>query len=160
RMLVHLPLAGLDGALSAGITSGIGDDWFRIGAVKLFADGALGSRTAAMLEPYEGESQSGIETLSRDELRDLVVRAAEGGIACAIHAIGDRAVRNALLAIDALQNVRRTALPPRIEHVQIVHPDDLGRFMFMQGVASMQPIHCTSDMDLADRHWGERSRTA
>jgi predicted amidohydrolase YtcJ len=161
RVLAQLAHAGLEGALAAGVTSGVGDEWFRIGAVKLFADGALGSRTAAMLEPYEGEGHAGIETLTAAELRGLVRRAAEGGLACAVHAIGDRANRNALDAFAAAgARLAGVALPPRIEHAQILHPDDLPRFAALGVVASMQPIHCTSDLELADRHWGARSRTA
>jgi hypothetical protein len=164
RVLMHLPHAGLDHALALGLASGTGDDAFRIGSLKLFADGTLGSQTAAMLAPYQGRADRGLELIAPQELSALVRRAAAGGIATAIHAIGDRAVRSAL---DAFAALRRGAtaglappLPPRIEHVQLLDPSDLPRFTDLGVAASMQPLHCTSDIDIARRHWGERSERA
>jgi len=164
RVLMHLPHAGLDHALALGLASGTGDDAFRIGSLKLFADGTLGSQTAAMLAPYQGRADRGLELIAPAELSALVRRAAAGGMAPAIHAIGDRAVRSAL---DAFETMRRATtgasappLPPRIEHVQLLDPSDLPRFTDLGVAASMQPLHCTSDIDIARRHWGERSERA
>jgi hypothetical protein len=133
--------------------TGDGDEWLRIGHLKIFTDGALGSQTAALEEPYAGSDDRGILTIDRDEIIDSVSRAAAAGIAVAIHAIGDRAVH---LALDAIEPTRRTApaLRQKVEHVQLVRSDDLGRFAKLGIVASMQPIHATSDRDLADRYWG------
>jgi hypothetical protein len=157
RVLMHLPHVALEHALGLGVASGTGDDLFRLGALKLFADGALGSQTAALLEPYEGSADHGLELIPPAELAALVGRAAAGGLAVAIHAIGDRAVRSALDAIAAAGPSTRTlGLPPRIEHVQLLHPADLPRFAAQGVVASMQPSHCTSDIDIALRHWGRR----
>jgi hypothetical protein len=157
RVLMHLPHAGLDHALALGLASGTGDDLFRIGSLKLFADGTLGSRTAALLEPYEGSDDRGLELIPAAELQALVARAAAGGLACAIHAIGDRAVRSTLDAFAACgPGLRAPALAPRIEHVQLLDPADLPRFAALGVVASMQPIHCTSDIAKAERHWGAR----
>jgi predicted amidohydrolase YtcJ len=157
RVLMHLPHSGLDHALALGLASGTGDDLFRVGALKLFADGTLGSRTAAMLEPYEGAADRGLELIPPAELAALVARAAAAGIATAIHAIGDRAVRSALDAFSgAGRDLRTPALAPRIEHVQLLDPADLARFASLGVAASMQPLHCTSDIDNARRHWGTR----
>ncbi len=147
-------------ALAAGTRTGDGDDWLRIGHLKIFTDGALGSQTAALEEPYSGSDDRGILTIERDEIIAAVARAAQAGIAVAIHAIGDRAVH---LALDAIEPTRRTApqLRQKIEHVQLVRTDDLGRFARLGVIASMQPIHATSDRDLADRYWGrERAKRA
>jgi predicted amidohydrolase YtcJ len=161
RVLMHLPHSGLDHALALGLASGTGDDRFRIGALKLFADGTLGSQTAALLEPYEGSADRGLELIAPAELAGLVARAARGGIATAIHAIGDRAVRSSLDAFAAAADTPLAlALPPRIEHVQLLDPADLPRFPALGVAASMQPIHCTSDIDIARRHWGARSERA
>ena len=145
----------LESAVAEGMKTGDGDEWLRIGHVKFFSDGALGSQTAALEEPYEGSADRGILTFDPLELRADVARAAAAGLAVAIHAIGDRAVRVALEAI-APSRVTAPALRQRVEHVQLVREEDLGRFGALGVIASMQPIHCTSDRDLADRHWGPR----
>lgn len=147
-------------ALASGMKTGDGDEWLRIGHLKIFTDGALGSQTAALEEPYSGSADSGILTIDRDEIITSVARAADAGIAVAIHAIGDRAVH---LALDAIEPTRRThpSLRQKIEHVQLVRADDLARFAHAGVIASMQPIHATSDRDLADRYWGpERTKRA
>ena len=145
----------LESALASGMRTGDGDEWLRLGHVKFFTDGALGSQTAALEEPYEGTESRGILTVDPVGLRADVARAAAAGLAVAIHAIGDKAVR---VALDAIAPARIVApdLRQRVEHVQLVRDDDLGRFGALGIVASMQPIHATSDPDLADRHWGPR----
>jgi hypothetical protein len=144
-----------EAALQTGMRSGQGDEWLQLGHVKFFADGALGSQTAALEEPYEGTEDRGILTFDPIELRADVARAAAAGLASAIHAIGDRAVRVALDAI-APTRVTSPALRQRLEHIQLVREEDLGRFGALGVIASMQPIHCTSDRDLADRYWGPK----
>lgn len=157
RVLMHLPHATLDESLRVGIESGVGDDAFRIGAVKLFADGTLGSRTAAMLDPYDGTQERGLDLLSESDLRDAVRRAVRGGLAVAVHAIGDRAVRRALDAFEAERDaLARLALPCRIEHVQLFAHDDLDRFTRLGVAASVQPSHALSDAEMAERWWGTR----
>ena len=144
-----------DAALEMGMKTGQGDEWLQLGHVKFFTDGALGSQTAALEEPYEGTDDRGILTFDPMELRSDVARAAAGGLAVAIHAIGDRAVR---VALDAIAPTRITspALRQRLEHIQLVREEDLGRFGALGIIASMQPIHCPSDRDLADRYWGPK----
>jgi len=162
RVLQQIPEVDLDAAIDLGIQSGYGDAWIRFGAVKIFADGSLGARSALMLEPYEGEPHNrGIAVSTADHLRRQVMKAAQAGLAVHIHAIGDQANRNVL---DAIEAARRAGvglhLRHRIEHAQVLHPTDLARFAALQVIASMQPIHCTQDIVLADRHWGARSRLA
>ena len=157
RVVAHLPHAGLEAALAMGLESGVGDDRFRYGAVKLFADGTLGSRTAALLEPYEGSTETGMDLVPPAELARAVAQAAAGGFSVAIHAIGDRAVRSALDAIEASAGaLAALALRPRIEHVQLLDPADRPRFARWGVWASVQPSHCVSDIENAGRGWGAR----
>ena len=144
-----------DAALKNGMRTGQGDEWLQLGHVKFFTDGALGSQTAALEDPYEGTDDRGILTFDPMELRTDIARAAAGGLAVAVHAIGDRAVR---VALDAIAPTRITspALRQRLEHIQLVREEDLGRFGALGIIASMQPIHCPSDRDLADRYWGPK----
>jgi predicted amidohydrolase YtcJ len=162
RVLIQLPEANLDGAIKTGLRSGFGNARLRIGGVKIFADGALGARTAHMLEPFAGEPDNyGIPVTNAEHLRELVAKASRAGIAVFIHAIGDRANREVL---DAIEASRRAGEGPdlrhRIEHVQLLHPDDVPRLSRLGVVASMQPIHATQDMLLADALWGARSSGA
>ncbi|HUG56380.1 MAG TPA: amidohydrolase [Candidatus Limnocylindrales bacterium] len=159
RVAMGLPHRGLDAAIALGLRTGFGDEWLRIGPLKIFTDGALGSQTAALEEPYAGTADRGILTVDPEALNADVARAAAAGIAIAIHAIGDRAVR---VALDAIAPTRALApaLRQRVEHVQLVREEDLGRFGDLGVVASMQPIHATSDRDLADRYWGARTARA
>lgn len=162
RVCMAIPEDSLEAAIRVGLRTGFGDSWLRVGGVKIFADGALGPQTASMLEPYEGQPDNrGVVVRTSEQLRDLVGCAASHGIAATVHAIGDRANRWVLDAIEAAWPVtRRHALRHRIEHVQVLHPDDLPRLARLGVTASMQPIHCTQDRDIVDRYWGERGRYA
>jgi predicted amidohydrolase YtcJ len=168
RIVKQLPVEELDAVINAGIRSGFGDAWLRIGGIKMFADGALGPRTAAMLAPYEGETDNtGISTFEREALFETVIKANTNGLAAVIHAIGDRANHDVLDAFEvsgqhALREPRAVAngLRNRIEHAQILHPDDIARFARLNVIASVQPIHATQDMLMADKHWGKRSANA
>lgn len=140
-----------------GLAAGAGDGWFHTGSLKLFADGTLGSRTAAMLAPYDDAPTHGMALLSPRELHDAVGAAAAAGFSVTIHAIGDAAVRHSLDAIEAHHaTLARLPLPPRIEHVQLLHPADRARFATLGVVASMQPQHAVSDAVVARRAWGAR----
>ncbi len=152
---------GLHSGMTLGSTP---DSRVRVGWQKLFADGTLGSRTAAMLAPFESEEGRqlpndglGVWVTPPDELARLVEVAAEAGIASQIHAIGDAAVR---AAIDALApSADATLLQPRVEHAQLVDPADLPRFARHGIVASIQPVHIRSDMPQARAGWGNRADT-
>jgi hypothetical protein len=126
--------------------------------VKIFADGTLGSSTALLEEPYEGAADRGMEVTPPDELLDRCRRAAAAGLSVAVHAIGDRAVRNVLDTIEALRRLG-SSFPraPRIEHVQLARREDFARFRRLGVVASVQPIHQVTDRDLARRRWGSRT---
>lgn len=157
RVLFHPPVRALPSLVARGVRSGSGSAWLRIGGVKLFLDGSLGSRTAWMLAPYEGSRDRGMPITGEREAADAMRVAAEAGIAVAVHAIGDAAVRRAL---DLMAPLPRVAIPHRIEHFQCVHPADLGRAAAAGLVASMQPAHLLTDIPLVDRHWGARGAGA
>lgn len=165
RVLKNIPVELLDQAYELGLGAGFGDDWLRIGSVKVFMDGALGPHTAAMFQPYIGEEDNrGILNMDGEELFEHGRKAAQVGLALTVHAIGDRANHEVLNAYEQLRNYESEnhlpALRHRIEHVQVIHPDDAARLGKMNVIASMQPIHATSDMLMADAFWGERSRLA
>ena len=157
RVLFHPPVASLPSLVQRGIRSGSGSEWLRIGGVKLFLDGSLGSRTAWMLEPYAGSADRGMPITSEADAALAIRMAATAGIAATVHAIGDAAVRRAL---DLLTAVPRAAVPHRIEHFQCVSEADLGRAAGAGIIASMQPAHLLTDVPLVDAHWGERGRGA
>jgi hypothetical protein len=160
----------LSHAIERGFRSGqpLGDDplgRLHAGWLKCFADGTLGSRTAALLEPLDplpGEPPPpndgfGVWMTEPEELERLVTRAGDGGIATMIHAIGDAAVR---VSLDVLGGtVGRVPLVPRLEHVQLVATSDLERFARLGIAASVQPVHIRSDAEKARRLWGERAES-
>lgn len=167
RAVKNINKQWLDAALDSGLRWGMGDPWIRIGALKIFADGALGPRTAYMIAPYEGEPENnGIQVTDPEEMMQLVSRASAAGLPATIHAIGDRAVHEvlnvyaAVRAEEAARGESPASRRHRIEHVQIIHPDDAGRLAELDVIASMQPLHATSDYEMADRYWGERSQWA
>lgn len=161
RIIKGIPLAILDYARETGLRTGFGSDYLRVGSVKLFVDGALGPQTAAMLEPFEGSEERGILLRDSDELYEIGKRAVKGGLSLAIHAIGDLANQSVLDAYERLRAYEKEnnlqPLKHRIEHVQLLHPSDYGRLADLNIVASMQPIHATSDMYISDRYWGDRA---
>jgi hypothetical protein len=165
RVNKNLPLDSLEHAFELGLRTGFGDDWLWIGSVKGFMDGALGPRTAAMFQPYLNEPENrGILNMDGEELFEHCRCAADVGLSMTVHAIGDHANHEALNAYEQLRKYEtEKGLPHlrhRIEHVQILHPDDAPRFAKLNVIASMQPIHAPSDMFTADRLWGERSALA
>jgi len=163
RVCFWIPDQNLDSAISLGIRSGFGNENLRFGGVKLFSDGTLGSQTALMFEPYEGGKDNyGIEVTSQKELIRMVEKAHRAGISVAIHSIGDRGVHQALNAIEyPLQRYGKGhRLRHRIEHAQLLHPQDIGRFKKLEVIASVQPAHAPSDRDIAKRYWGKRCKLA
>jgi len=154
---------GIDGVKAAGITTGFGDDWIRIGGQKLFADGSMGSGTAAFFEPYADDpSTKGLLLQSPEELEKAMFAADAAGFQVVVHAIGDRA--NAIV-LDALEKLQRERGPrdrrPRIEHAQVVRQADKARFKALGVIASIQPSHCIDDMHWAEKRIGrDRSRIA
>ncbi len=195
RVLQQIPVCNLAHARALGLRSGLGDAWLRVGGIKIFADGALGSRTASMLQPYLGEPDNwGVAATDPEEMLEQALAASAAGLSLTIHAIGDRANRDVLNVLAAVRRQemmdrqawalrvpsnkdadshlsaanpqsaignRQSPLRHRIEHVQCLHPDDLPRLAQLDIIASVQPIHATSDMLMVDRYWGpERARGA
>jgi hypothetical protein len=154
RILQHLPLRMLDEAIRIGLYSGFGGEWIRMGGIKMFLDGALGSRTAWMREPYEGDAgRRGVQTMEAGEFGYHVRRAAAAGFASTVHAIGDAAVTLALETLrDPASRVR--AMPHRIEHVQCCPAERFDEPARHGVTCSMQPAHLITDWSIADRHWG------
>ena len=132
-----------------------GNDRVDIRSVKLYSDGALGSRGAAMIEPYSDDAENrGLPFYTQDELDALVIKANDMGFQVGIHAIGTLGNRMALDAFERAQNGRPSPLRNRVEHAQIVTLDDIPRFAELRVIASMQPIHATSDMNMAEDRVG------
>jgi predicted amidohydrolase YtcJ len=131
-----------------GLRSGLGDDRLRIGYLKAFMDGTLGSQTARMLDG------SGVEITSREHLVEIIRAGARAGWPVAVHAIGDLANREAL---DAFEETRDAWAPlglrPRIEHAQLLAEEEIPRFGELGVTASVQFSHAPSDRDIADRNW-------
>src|SRR5207253_2088717 len=152
RVWQSLPHVRLEELEELRLRSGLGDDLLRVGYLKVFMDGTLGSRTARMLDG------SGVEITSRDELAEIVRRAARAGWPVAVHAIGDLANRDALDAFEeTAAEWRPRGLRQRIEHAQCLAADDLPRFARIGVAASVQFSHAPSDRDLADRLWAGKT---
>ncbi len=161
RLTINMPAdaiaAGAAGGLRTGQPLGTSST-LRAGWAKAYADGALGSHTAALFEPYAGEgaSATGILRLSAEQLDEIAAAARAAGIGLAIHAIGDRAVAAALDAIARAPRRTSGTPPDRIEHAQLVRHADLARFVELGVTASIQPLHCASDRPLAEALWPDR----
>jgi predicted amidohydrolase YtcJ len=148
-----LPMDQLQNMRAQGGTT---DPWLRTGALKAFTDGALGSRTAAMLAPYSDDpSTSGILTNDPTKLRTMAIERDKAGFQLNFHAIGDRANR---VALDVFEAVAKANGPrdrrDRVEHAQVLAPEDLPRFAQLNVIASMQPSHETTDMRWAEQRIG------
>lgn len=153
RVLFHPPVGELRHLIDQGWRSGTAGPWITEGGIKLFLDGSLGSRTAWMLEPFEGTRERGMPITPLATAREAIEMAAASGISSTVHAIGDAAVRRAL---DLLEAAPRVGIPHRIEHFQTVHPVDLARAGQVGITVSMQPAHLLTDIPLVDRHLGVR----
>jgi predicted amidohydrolase YtcJ len=164
RVLFFFPRQSVQSLGHLGLQAGFGDDWLRLGGIKIFADGTLGSQTAAMLDPFEGASGNrGILAVPPEEMKAIISAAAGGRLHVAIHAIGDRACRTALDAIEwAKERAKGTpdegAVRYRLEHVQLIASEDIRRMARLGVIASVQPFHAVSDRDIAERYWGARYR--
>jgi predicted amidohydrolase YtcJ len=151
RVWQSIPHEQLDGVASAGLASGLGSDRLRLGYLKVFMDGTLGSRTALMTDG------TGVEITTREELADILRRSARARWPVAVHAIGDQANMNALDAFEETREVwQPLGLRHRIEHAQCLRPEDVGRFAELGLTASVQFSHAPSDERLAKRFWSDR----
>ncbi|HSM08098.1 MAG TPA: amidohydrolase [Gemmatimonadota bacterium] len=172
RIYACTPIAGWERLRDEIATHGRGDDWLRIGCLKGFVDGSLGSHTAAFLEPFsDAPGERGLLVDEPADLRRWIAGADAAGLQVAVHAIGDRAIR---LLLDIFEEVGAEeasagadgASRPiaerrfRIEHAQHIHPDDIPRFAELGVIASMQPYHAIDDGRWAEDVIGpERART-
>lgn len=147
---------GIRGLLDAGVTTGFGDDWLRVGGIKLFADGSMGSGTAAFFEPYTDDpSTSGLTVLAPEALERAMFDADAAGYQLIVHAIGDRANTIVLDIVEKLTRERGARdRRARIEHAQVVRPADKPRFKSLGVIASIQPSHCIDDMRWAETRIG------
>lgn len=147
----------LDYYLAQGPQVGLHGNRLTIRGIKMSIDGALGSRGAALLEPYEDDPDNrGLLRLTEDEVYATIVRGLEAGFQVTTHAIGDRANRLVLDTMErALEATGAEDARLRIEHAQILHPDDVPRFAELGVIPSMQPTHCTTDMNWAATRLGE-----
>lgn len=137
------------------------DDSFAMPWVKIFVDGTLGSRTAWLKSDYFDEAgNTGVVRRNIEELQRIAQAAGESGWALALHAIGDAAVKAASVAVSITRSVRGEDLPDRIEHFQLVDPDDLMSIKDSGAIASFQPCHLYQDREILLDRWGERSSHA
>ena len=138
-----------------GLRARFGSPFLRLGALKAFMDGTLGSQTALLLDG------TGVRITSREELEELIRVGAQARFPVAVHAIGDQANRDALDAFEATQDAwRPLGLRHRIEHAQCLAPEDVPRFAQLGIAASVQFVHATSDRALIERFWPDRADRA
>jgi predicted amidohydrolase YtcJ len=155
RVWQSLPHEHADRLAELGVASGFGDELLRVGYLKVFMDGTLGSQTAHLMDG------SGVEITSREELEEIVRRAARARFPVGVHAIGDRANRDALDAFEATADEwRPRGLRQRIEHAQLLDEADVARFAWIGVAASVQFSHGPSDRDLAERFWAGKTHRA
>jgi predicted amidohydrolase YtcJ len=147
------PLNELQNMRSEGGTT---DPWLKTGALKMVTDGALGSRTAALLAPYSDDpNTSGIMTIEPEKLKAMALERDKAGFQLAFHAIGDRANRVALDVVESITRVNGARdRRDRVEHAQVVAPEDIERFGTLHVIASMQPSHETNDLRWAEQRLG------
>jgi len=155
RVWQSIPHEQVSLVAALGLRSGFGSPLLRLGYLKVFMDGTLGSQTARLLDG------TGVEITSGERLAGIVASGAAAGLPVAVHAIGDRANREALDAFEATRPLwAPLGLRPRIEHAQLLAPEDVGRFAELGVAASVQFSHAPSDRDLADRFWAGRTAGA
>ena len=161
RICMHPPMAKAEEIISEKIRSGSGNEWFRMGGLKYFVDGSLGSQTAELFAPYKELGHSGIPVMEAEELGERVSLAARNGLSATIHAIGDKANHKALKALSLSRKISEShKLRHRIEHAQILQPEDRRRFGELNVIASMQPLHIAEDIRIADKYLGDRAKNA
>jgi len=165
KIRIHAMVQGeaelIDRQLALGPRSGLYEHHLSVRAIKLYADGALGSRGAALLEPYSDEpGHRGLIVTDPEEIHDVSLRALRAGFQVCTHAIGDRGNRVTLDAYERAIHERRAetgAVPDhrfRVEHAQVLHLDDVSRFAALGVLPCMQPTHATSDMPWAEQRLG------
>jgi len=145
-----------------GIGASFGGPFLRLGVIKIFVDGSMGAGTALFFEPYADDPQTcGLPIYKENELNALVLAVDKAGLQIAAHAIGDKAntwILNALAQARLENGVRDSR--HRVEHSQVVRPEDVARFRELAVIASIQPSHCIDDMRWAEKRIGSRVNNA
>ncbi len=160
RTWVSIPGERLDTAIDLGLTTGFGDDYLRVGHVKFFSDGGMGARTAWMIDPYR-DGGCGMPLMDMKALAKAVTRADAAGLSTMVHAIGDRANREVIGIFEELEVQRGLAkrpapkIPHRIEHLQMIRPEDVARLNRLTLALNVSPANLISDIDLIDHIIGE-----
>jgi predicted amidohydrolase YtcJ len=160
RFYVYLPTQLLKATVSLGLRSGLGDSWVRIGGIKVFTDGSLGARTAALEEPYSDDPENrGVAIYTQQQLDEIISEAHRSELQIACHVIGDRAMSMALEAyskafeaMPANKNMRH-----RIEHLSVTNANLLERMRKLNLIASVQPHFTVSDFWIPERLGPERA---
>jgi len=163
RVYAWLPIDGMDKYIAQNVKQGQGDDMLKVGFLKAYIDGTLGSGTALMFEPFADDpTKSGLPQEKEDEFYAMIEKAHQNGFQVGTHAIGDKGVNWVLNAVErAEKKLGKKDLRHRIEHAQIIVPGDVKRFAELGVIASMQPTHCTTDMRFCEVRVGkERSKNA
>jgi predicted amidohydrolase YtcJ len=164
RCWTSIPGERLDEAVALGLRTGMGDDRIHIGHVKYFADGGMGARTAWMIEPYL-DAESGMPLASMENLKKSIFKAERAGLAVVVHAIGDRANRELITIFEALEKTRAKELPGsylpphvshRIEHTQMIRPEEIERLAKLRMAACVQPHNMILDINMIDECVGSR----
>lgn len=153
RVYLMIPVELLDPLIDLGLYTGFGDSMIRIGSIKIFADGSLGARTAALQKPYSDDpTTKGMTLYNQEELNELVAKAHKARLQLAIHAIGDQAIDMALTALErALEEAPRKNHRHRIEHASVLNETLIRRLKKLEVIASVQPHFIISDFWVADR---------
>ena len=162
RCHVSLPGERIDEACNLGLTTGFGDEILRIGWVKFFADGGMGARTGWMTEPYL-DAEYGMPLTPVEVIERGVTMADRAGLCCMVHAIGDRACREMISMFARVEALDQSncALSHRLEHIQMILPEDLDRMSRLRRLtASCQPNNLSLDISMIDQCAGERGKYA
>lgn len=163
RSWVTLPGHRLDDIIGLGLCTGFGNDRLRVGHVKFFSDGGMGARTAWMIDPYL-DAERGMPLMDMDVLAHDVERADDAGLSVMVHAVGDLANRELINMFEALESRRagrgtpRPAIPHRIEHVQMIRPEDADRLQDLGVALCVTPGNMVLDMNLINSAVGEKGR--
>lgn len=162
RCHVALPGEITDQAVNLGLFTGFGDDILKTGYLKFFSDGGMGARTAWMLEKYL-DAEFGIALTSVEEIEKAVTKADQTGLSTMVHAVGDRANREIIKMFQRVErkNQSRCRIPHRIEHMQMIMPEDLKRLSSMKNIAvACHPNNLSLDISLIDACAGPRAKYA
>ncbi len=161
RVFWYAPVQNLTDLERLKISAPFGTNQLQLSGIKIFSDGSLGSHTAWLLEPYTGTAHRGVPVVQEEELAKLIERAILRHLNCAVHAIGDAANRMVLRVFARFaRESRQRGLRHRIEHAQLIHPDDFPFFGKSGVIASVQPIHLPGDIKLIQSYWVGRERFA